>query len=216
MSTESSAPSTLSESSRYTSSVPHRDLDVIKTNESVVYSGYRTIVRKEFQLPTEKKASYDIVTQKHLSVSVFIWNTTTCTTTLIREFHPGSEKFVYGVVAGMYETSKHSSPLHASQLELEEEAHLRTEKWIPLLDTADTSMSFDKYSTNRFYSYLALDCEHVAHPAPCDDEELISIEHNVSYKAMMRLVTSGQINMVSTHAILLGVQKLREMHVKLE
>ena len=216
MSAQWSAPTVRSETNRSISSVSNSNADIIKTNETVVYSGYRTIVRKEFQLPNEKKASYDIVSQKHLSISVFIWNTTTSTTTLIKEFHPGSEKFLYGVVAGMYETSKHNSPLHASQLELEEEAHLKTDKWIPLLDTADTSMSFDKYSTNRFYSYLALDCEHVANPAPCDDEELISIEHGVSYRDMMRLVTSGQINMVSTHAILLGVQKLRDMGVKLE
>jgi len=197
-------------------SAQYQDNDIIKVSESVVFKGYRNIIRRDYLLPTGKSASYDILTQKHLSVVVFVWNTTSSTTTLIREYHPGAETFMYGAVAGMYEGSKHESPLQASQLELEEEAHLRTENWIPLLDTGDTSMSFDKYSTNRFYAYLALDCEHVPNPRSVDDEELITIQKDVSYTDMMKLVTSGRMNVVSTYAILLGVRKLQELGIKLE
>jgi hypothetical protein len=194
------------------------DPAVVKLSEKTVFQGYRNIIRREYQLPSGKQASFDILTQKHLSVVVFTWNTTDSTTTLIREYHPGAEKFMYGAVAGMYESSKHLSPLHASVLELEEEAQLRAEShnWIPLLDTQDTSMSFDKYSTNRFFPFLALDCTFVANARPMDDEELITVERAVPYSRMMQLLTSGEMNVVSSYAILLGVKKLREMGIKVE
>jgi hypothetical protein len=194
------------------------DPSVVKLSETTVFQGYRNIVRREYQLPSGKQASFDILTQKHLSVVVFTWNTTDSTTTLIREYHPGAEKFMYGAVAGMYESSKHLSPLHASVLELEEEAQLRTasHNWIPLLDTQETSMSFDKYSTNRFFPFLALDCTFVADARPMDDEELITVLRAVPYSRMMQLLTSGEMNVVSSYAILLGVKKLREMGIKLE
>lgn len=167
-------------------------------------------------LPNGKQGTYDILTQKHLSVVIFTWNTTSSTTTLIREYHPGTEQFLYGTVAGMYESSKHTSPLHASQLELEEEAQLQTDQWIPLLDSMDTSMSLDKYSTNRFFPYLALDCRPVATARPMDDDELISVEYNVPYRRVRQLLTAGQMNVVSSYAIMLGLQKLREMGIKVE
>lgn len=111
----------------------------------------------------------------------------------------------------MYESSKHSSPLHASQLELEEEAQLRTDQWIPLLDNAESGMSFDKYSTNRFFPYLALDCSPVHDARPMDNEEAITVEHNVPIKRVLELLHSGQMNVVSSYAILLGMRKLKEM-----
>ena len=123
---------------------------------------------------------------------------------------------MYGTVAGMYEKKKHSSPLEAAQFELEEEAHLRTSEWYPLLSgDDDTSAPLDKYSTNKFHAYLALNCEEVSHPKPLDEEEYIIIERNVSYRRLMQLVTSGQINVVSSYAILLAIRKLRELGIPL-
>lgn len=56
---------------------------------------------------------------------------------------------MYGAVTGMFETEKHKSALQCAQCELEEEVHLKTETWIPLLQTPDTSIPFDKYCDNR-------------------------------------------------------------------
>lgn len=56
---------------------------------------------------------------------------------------------MYGTVAGMFEIDKHEDPLQCAQYELEEEAHLETKNWIPLLRTSHTSIPFDKYSDNR-------------------------------------------------------------------
>jgi hypothetical protein len=186
-------------------------VSVEKLKETTVFEGYRNILRRDFLLSNGKVASYDILTQKHLSVVVFAWNSTTKSTVLVREYHPGPETFMYGTVAGMYEFQKHSSPLQAAQFELEEEAQLTSDVWVPLLEATDSGMPFDKYSTNRFFPYLALDCTSVMNPRSMDDDELITVVKDVSYETLLTLIQKGQMNVVSTYAILLGVQKLKDM-----
>jgi len=196
--------------------VMYNDEDVQKLGETTMFEGYRNIIRRDLQLPTGQVASYDILTQRHLSVVVFAWNSTSSTATLIREFHPGAEKFMYGTVAGMYEFHKHKSALEAAVFELEEEAQLKTEKWIPLLDEMDTSMPFDKYSTNRFFPFMALDCDFVQNSRAMDPEELITIHHGVTYKQLLDIISKGDMNVVSTYTILLGVRKLNEMGIRVD
>lgn len=183
--------------------------------EDVVFQGYRNIVRRDVQLPNGKIAQFDVLIQKHLSVVVFIWDTKTSTTTLIREYHPGPEEFLYGTVAGMYEFHKHTSPLQSAQYELEEEAQLETKYWYSLVDEsqAKIGMSFDKYSNNHFFPYLALDCTPVMNPKAMDDDEYIMVEKNVTHDRLMNLMKTGQMNVVSTFTILLGLQKLAELGI---
>ena len=123
---------------------------------------------------------------------------------------------MFGTVAGMYESKKHSSALEAAQFELEEEANLKTSRWIPLLDDSDITVPFDKYSDNRFFPYLALDCETVLNPKPQDEEEFIVVVKGVSYKKLMELISKGEINVLSSYTILMGLNKLREMNIDLE
>ena len=182
-------------------------------HEETVFEGYRNIVRRHVKLPTGENATYDILTQKHLSVVVFIWDSTTSTTTLIREYHPGPERYMYGTVAGMYENKKHDSPLEAAMFELEEEAQLMSSQWHSLLLHHDINMPFDKYSTNKFYPYLALDCKKVLEPKPMDAEEFISVHPNVTYHDLIQLINSGQMNVVSTYTILLAFNKLDELGI---
>ena len=111
-----------------------------------------------------------------------------------------------------YESKKHASPLEAAQFELEEEAQLQTKTWIPLL--ADT-IPLDKYSTNLFFPYLALDCTPVAHPKPADEEEYIRIEKNVSYQQLMSYISNGEVNIISSFTIMLALQKLDELRYPL-
>lgn len=184
--------------------------------EKVMYEGYRNIVRREVILPTGRHVLFDILTQRHLSVVVFVWNTATRTTTLVREYHPGPNKFMLGTVAGMYEVEKHKSVLEAAQHELEEEAQLTTTKWYPLLDNVDVHMPFDKYSTNQFIPFLALDCTPLEHAKPMDDDEYIEVIHNVSLKEVKNLIKHGQINVVSTYAITLALEKLRELGIDVD
>ena len=199
---------------RSVGSIVSKDQSVTTLDEQIVFQGYRNIVRRKVILPNGQNATYDLLTQKHASVVVFTWDTLTSTTTLVNEYHPGPNKFISGTVAGMYEIDKHASPLESAMFELEEEAKLVSDKWYPLLDTSDTSMPFDKYSTNRFYPYLAIDCKHIDNGKDLDEQEYIIIERNVTYSKLMSLLHSGQMNVVSTYAILLGLRKLNELGIK--
>jgi hypothetical protein len=142
-----------------------------------------------------------------------VWDRNTSTTTLIREYHPGVEQLQYGTMNGMYEAKKHDSPLQCAKFELEEEAHLRSENWIPLLGDPSMSVSLDKYNDNTFYPFLALDCENVPNPRAADNEEYILIEKNISYDKLISLLYSGKINIASSYGILLALRKLKEMNL---
>ena len=72
----------------------------IKTNEEVMFKGWRTVVRKNVTNPNGHKVAFDITSQGNPSVVVFNWCTKTKTTTLIQEYHPGIEKVMFGTVAG--------------------------------------------------------------------------------------------------------------------
>ena len=185
--------------------------DVVKVHDRVVYTGYRNIVERSFILPHGKNVSYDILQPKHMSVVVFVFNATSNTTTLIREYHPGTETFMHGVIAGQFEQAKHINALVAAQFELEEEAQLQTDRWIPLLETPDISISLDKYSTNRFYPFLAVDCEYVESPRAMDPEELIYVEREVPLLRVWELIRRAEMNVVSSYTFLLAMQKLQSM-----
>jgi len=108
--------------------------------------------------------------------------------------------------------------LEAAQFELEEEAHLKTssEKWISLLENDTYSTSVEKYSDNRLYMFLALDCEEVMNPKPVDDEEFITIHRGVTYKELVHLLNTGQLNLPSSFTVLMGLRKLHELGYELE
>ena len=116
----------------------------------------------------------------------------------------------------MFEDNKHKDPLECAQFELEEEAHLKATRWIPLLNDDATTVSLDKYSDNKFYAYLAIDGEKVSNPRPIDDEEHITIKPNINYRQLMSLITSGRMNVLSSYASLLAIQKLKELGLPLE
>ena len=159
-------------------------------------------------MPNKNVVDFDILSQGCPSVVVFIWDTKKKSCNLIREYHPGTNEFLYGTVAGMYEPQKHKSPLQCAQYELEEETQLYSNTWIPLLENINTSIPFDKYSDNRFYPFLALDCETVANPRKMDENEFIVKVENVSHQRLLEIISKGQINVASTFAILLGLKRL--------
>lgn len=191
--------------------------DYRKLNEETVFAGkYRSIVRRDILMPDNLTiAHFDVLHQTHESVGVFVWDTATCTATLVEEYHPGIESMMIGTVAGMFEPEKHSSALQCAQFELEEEAQLQSHRWIPLLRDERTSTPFDKYSNNRMHPFLALDCSPVASPRSMDPEESIALLRGVSYTELMRLIDAGAINALSSYTILMGIRKLRELGIPL-
>ena len=164
-------------------------------------------------MPNERVFQFDVLSQGNPSVVVFVFDTKRKTTTLLKEYQPGPDQVLYGTVAGMYEFSngKHANALQCAQYELEEEAKLRCERWIPLLHSEQTSIPFDKYSDNRFYLFLALDCQSVEDPKERDDGEFIDIEHGVSKERLLDIIKRGKMNVASSFCVLLGIRKLMEL-----
>ena len=185
-------------------------------SETLVYDGWRKVNRKQILLPNNKTAAFDIVTQKTPSVTVFIWDRESSTATLVQEYHPGIEKMMYGAVAGMFEGHKHATILDCAKDELEEEAQLASDNWIPLLNDASAAIPFEKYSNNTLYPFLALDCRPVLNPKPADDEEFITVHKNISHSQLIKMVTAGELNIISSFTVLLGIRKLVELGIPLE
>lgn len=191
------------------------------------YSGWRKIIHREILNPNGRTTMYDIVSQAGGSIGVFPWDSTSSTTTLIREYHPGVCKFQYGIIGGMFESKKHATSLECAQFELEEEAQLRSDTWIPMLKAPSLKtnstgvsengpVSFDKYSDNVLYPYIALDCRHVSTPRPLDDDEFIVVEKNISYKRLMEIISTGQMNIFSSYVSMLALRKLEELGIYID
>jgi hypothetical protein len=206
------------QNSRSKSSMNDSQNIVVSIQDEVIFEGYRNVVRKTVQLPNGQQADFEVIHQKHQSVVVFVWDSRTSTTTLIKEYHPGPDRVLFGTVAGMYEDHKHKSALQAAQYELEEEAQLRSDNWHSLVGETESTVGIplDKYSNNNFFYYLALDCQSVFDPKPMDAEEYIEVEGNVSYTRLMKIMQSGDMNVVSSFAILLGLNKLTELGIPLQ
>ena len=85
------------------------DFSVI--GEDLVYNGWRKVIRRDVLMPNGRKTSFDISSQGAPSTVVFIWNTISNTTTLLKEYYPGTNEVMYGCVGGVYEESKHQSLL---------------------------------------------------------------------------------------------------------
>jgi hypothetical protein len=110
---------------------------------------------------------------------------------------------LHGTVAGIYEEKKHDSLLSCTRLELEEEAQLRSDHWVPLLDS-------DKAVPFRSSLWTVLN------PRPLDDEEHIVIERGVEYKRIMELICNGSMNVPCAYVRLLAFEKLRSMGYTLQ
>lgn len=183
----------------------------------IAYSGWRNIIKREVLQPNGRISTFDIVSQKgEPSVAVFTWDIKTSSTTLLREYHPGIDKVLYGVIGGIYESKKHTSCLQAAQFELEEEAQLQSSQWIHLLNKEASTCSFDKYSDNVLYPYLALDCINVEKPRPMDEDEFIIMEKHVSYQKLMSIINDGNMNMVSSYMCLMALRKLDDLKIAVD
>merc|ERR1712232_1474436 len=139
-------------------------------------------------------------------VSVFIlpYNTATKTFTLIEEYHPGPNRYMMGLVAGMYEPKHGGSPERAAKWELSEEARLKIaegkSKFIRLYPLQQqVGFSQDKYSSAHFQPYLALDCVNDNRPRLRDkEEENITIHNDITVEELKRLIRGGKLNVPST------------------
>ncbi|CAM9577720.1 unnamed protein product [Ascophyllum nodosum] len=188
-----------------------RELKFECVGETPGYKGWRSIVRRKIRGPRGKVRLYDVVTQDHPSVLVFIWDTQTNTTTILKEYYPGMNRLMYGIVGGNYEPDKHSSPLQAAACELEEEAHLHEGTWYTLMKNEDTVAGAGKYSTQIFHPYLVVNPVVKGEPRGLDDGEFIEYIRGVSLEEVRAMIYAGDMSVTSGFAAMMAIEKLREL-----
>lgn len=192
-------------------SIPHHLL-----SESVLFEGnWRSLLNRRVQFPSGAQADFEIVSQKGTdqAVLIFVWDSMTKTTTMVREFMPASDGMKVGLAAGVVD-EKHTngggedSILMAAQFELEEECQLTGGKWYPLV----ANILMDKYSTTRLSVYLVIDPIPVdsASARPRDElEEGMQILPRVSIDQLLAWIDEGQTTVVGSWACLLALRRLR-------
>jgi hypothetical protein len=168
-------------------------------------------VERTIRFPNGKVVDFDLVGMAGAgsAVVIFAWDSFQKTATLVREYHPGPNKFLFGAAAGIVEDDKHSGNVElAAQHELEEECHLAGGSWHLL---TPKPLAMDKYSTTTIRAFLVIDASHVPDPRPQDHEEDIEIIQNVSVDEIMTMIRRGEMNVVGAWACLMAIAKLREM-----
>lgn len=178
--------------------------------ESLVYSGWRKILKRTVKMRNGKVCDFDLVGVKtgEGAVLVFAWDTKTKTATMIREYMPASNKILWGLAAGLIEDKHGQNTETAARHELEEECHLKGGTWIPLL-TKPAQM--DKYALTAIQCYLVIDPEPETNPKPLDEEEDIEIVSGVTIPEIMGYIRDGEMNLVGGYGSLLAIEKLREL-----
>ena len=101
-----------------------------QVSQSKVYDGkYRHILSKQVKFPNSKINTFEVLSNHGLpSVSCFCWDVQNkrCTA-LVKEYHPGPDKFLWCTINGQYEEregGKHSTAQQCAAYELAEEAEL--------------------------------------------------------------------------------------------
>jgi ADP-ribose pyrophosphatase YjhB (NUDIX family) len=179
-------------------------------DETVVYSGWRTILQRKVRMRNGKTVDFDLVGVKtgEGAVLVFAWDTKSKTATMIREYMPASNRILWGLAAGLIEDKHGHDTELAARHELEEECHLKGGRWIPLL-TQPAAM--DKYATTTIQCYLVIDPEPEPNPKPLDEEEDIEIISGVTIPDILSYIKNGEMNLVGGYGSLLAIEKLREL-----
>ena len=186
------------------------EFEVVREKE--LFRRYQTVYQRDVRYPSGAVVSFDVTANRaseHKSVFVFPFCTKTGSATLLREYEPGQNRATMSVVAGMYEADKHEDLESAARAELHEEAGLCGGELMTLAE----DVAADKYSMNKFYYYLALDCE-TEEIGERDAEEWIQVERGVSLEQVKRIVEEGQMNAPNSVTALLALEKLRVMGFK--
>lgn len=111
--------------------------------------------------------------------------------TIIREYSQGVNSLVYCLPTGGFDPHKHASLEACARAELSEEAHLKSEQLIPLLDEG-AAVPEVKWCRNRFTPFLALHLSADMNPGARDKEEYIEILR-VGIPELKQLCRSGNM-----------------------
>ncbi|HAS45123.1 MAG TPA: hypothetical protein DCS93_31865 [Microscillaceae bacterium] len=148
-----------------------------KLKETKVYNGYRSIIKRVFELPTGKSMEYDIVAGGNFASIAAI--TKDAQVLLVRQFRPGPERILMSTPSGYIDTNE--APEVAARRELLEETGYQAEE-----------VFFKKivtlpYGTGSQYCFVATGCEKVQEQRLDDTEFIEVVTMNLSdFKAKLR------------------------------
>jgi ADP-ribose pyrophosphatase len=125
-----------------------------KIGEETVYRGYRTIVRRRFQLPGSAEADYEVLQNPHTVTVLAV--TVAGEVVLARQFRPGPEVTLDELPGGVVDIGE--QPLVAAGRELLEETGYEGR-----LRHAGSSPA-GAYATHWRHAFAATDCRRVAPP----------------------------------------------------
>ncbi|OJJ19275.1 hypothetical protein BKI52_20905 [marine bacterium AO1-C] len=135
-----------------------------KLKENKIYSGYRSIIKRTFELPNGKSMEYDIVAGGNFASIAAI--TKDQQVLLVRQFRPGPERILMSTPSGYIDTNE--EPEVAARRELLEETGYKAEE-----------VFFKKivtlpYGTGSQYCFVATGCEKIQEQR-LDDTEFIEV-----------------------------------------
>ncbi|MCO5564640.1 hypothetical protein L7F22_018306 [Adiantum nelumboides] len=141
---------------------------------------------------------YDIVGSKTVFFhfcTVFPFNTSLKTVTLIKEYAQGANDFVFGVPTGGL-SEKHTSLEDCVRKELSEEACLHEGTLIKLIPKEHPGILEVKWCRNRFSPFLVLDAKKDPAPLSQDPEEIIEVL-NVDVESLKDIMYGGSMMLPS-------------------
>lgn len=111
-------------------------------------------------------------------------------------------------------SGKHSSILEAAKFELNEEAGLMAKTWIPL---TSQGVAHDKYSDNRFNTFLALNCSpvSVSDRRAMDDAESIEVHPGKTADDVLDIIEAGTMNVAGCYACMLALRAIERQGLSL-
>ncbi|KAH7432992.1 hypothetical protein KP509_07G049600 [Ceratopteris richardii] len=191
--------------------------------EELCYSRYLNVYNRVIKLPRRRDGKaeaesdvhmtvdYDIVGSRTVSFhycTVFPFNTTMKTVTLIKEYAQGANDFLFGVPTGGL-SEKHTSLEDCIRKELSEEAHLHEGTLIKLIPDQHPGILEVKWCRNRFSPFLVLDPKKDPCPLSQDPEERIEVV-NVDLNELKNIMYGGNMMLPSIVTCQMALNYLQE------
>ena len=137
-----------------------------KISQKVVYSGYREILGKKFELPDGSIADYEIIHSKVEVVTIVAFDENN-SLILVKQFRPGIEKVIIEFPGGG--CFKNESLIDSAKRELLEETGYITDDIIEV-----GSYHVDSVSDTLYHAFLAKNCKKIS-KQELDKTEFIEI-----------------------------------------
>lgn len=171
----------------------------LKIRETQVYKGWRGIIQKEFELPGQRRAVYDVF--DNATFVTVAAQTVLGDFILVRQFRPGPEMELLSFVEGYVDAGE--SPEEAALRELMEEAGYEAESLVFLKEKRSA------YSNERQLMFLASGCRETGKRRPDPDEFIEVVTFSVAeLKGLMR--NPGDNTFCNIDAAYLALEALGE------